>query len=69
MSNKELIKLAELIADNLFTDGTGEKAERLVMRSDTKNRYGGGWSKAGAVNQIFKTLWPVLRPESVGASK
>lgn len=47
--------LAQRIADRLFTDGSGEKANRLVMsRSDGKLL--GGWSKGPAADQIVNVL-------------
>lgn len=43
--------LAERIADRLFTNGIGEKADRLVLELPGK-RDGGGWCKEAVRDQI-----------------
>jgi len=60
MTPEEINRLAEQIVDDLFTDGNGIKAERLVMRSDTDNRYGAGWSVAGATRCVRRSIHGVL---------
>lgn len=51
--------LATLIANDLFTSGSGdtaEHAERLVLRIDTENRNLGGWSERAVKRRIEKML-------------
>lgn len=51
----ELQELAEQIAKYLFTDGSGERAERLVL--ELKNgRKGGGWSEWAVTLAIKERL-------------
>ena len=46
---------AEKIADRLFTNGSGEKAERLVLELSSK-RDGGGWSRSAVIDQINEVI-------------
>jgi len=48
-------KLAQLIANRLFTNGMGEEAHRLVLEL-TGKRDGGGWCKQAVVDQIEDAL-------------
>jgi len=48
-------RLATQIVAALFTNGAGQKAERLVLELPNKT-FGGGWSRAGATDQIAKTI-------------
>lgn len=53
-------RIAELIADRLFTNGAQEHAQRLVLTIDTPYpRNLGGWCEAAAVDQIEKVLTDV----------
>jgi GH18 family chitinase len=47
--------LAAEIAAALFTDGTGKRAKRLIMEIGGW-RDCGGWSEAGAAQQIERVL-------------
>jgi hypothetical protein len=53
-------ELAERIAEALFTDGQGEKADRLQLRFGgppvERERPGGGWGFGPAIDQIEKVL-------------
>lgn len=54
---RELKRLAEQIADDLFTNGIGEKAQRLVLTVDKPKHLDlGGWGKAAMANHIFHIL-------------
>lgn len=47
--------LAEAIANDLFTDGSGREAARLVM--DYRGDKGGtGWCKSAAMDRILDVL-------------
>ena len=47
--------LASRIADTLFTNGSKQKAERLVLELGGK-RDGGGWCKSAAIDAIERIL-------------
>ena len=51
---------AKLIADDLFTTGFGEKADRLVLfqeeKSGDKKRDLGGWCKEAVESRVIKIL-------------
>ena len=51
----EMHKLAEKIADQLFSNGAGQKAERLVLELPGK-RDGGGWCKQAVVDVIVRAM-------------
>ena len=55
MTRKQQRKLAKTIAEELFRNGYGEKANRLAMLDPQGNDLG-GWSKEGVVNQIVDLL-------------
>ncbi len=49
--------LAEQIAEDLFTNGSGQTAQRLVLTVDTPKRLDlGGWSRAGFVDRVTDIL-------------
>ena len=48
-------KIAQEIADDLFTNGFGEKASRLVLEL-ADGRDGGGWGKKPAIDRIKDIL-------------
>lgn len=52
MSNQQL---AAKIADDLFTNGCDEKAERLVLELPN-GRDGGGWCKQAVADRILQAL-------------
>lgn len=50
-----MYKMAQLIADRLFTNGVGKRADRLVLTSkDGKDL--GGWCEQAVVDEIEKAL-------------
>ena len=50
-------QLAERIAERLFTNGSAERAQRLVLTIDQPvSRDLGGWSEQAAVDQIADVL-------------
>lgn len=53
-------KLAEKIARSLFTDGQGERADRLQMMHKThpspSERAGAGWCEAAVADRIAEIL-------------
>jgi len=58
MENKiddKVDSLASLISNDLFTNGSGETAERLVLELPQK-RDGGGWCKKAVYDVIVKHL-------------
>ena len=48
-------ELAEIIATSMFTSGSGQKAQRLVLELES-GISGNGWSFKSAVDQILATL-------------
>jgi hypothetical protein len=48
-------RLAELIADDLFTGGDSKVADRLVM-VDKDNKMGGGWCHGAVVDVIVRAF-------------
>lgn len=58
MDKREVNKVASAIVKRLFTNGSGEKADRLVLTKDGVNndRDLGGWSQQGALSQIINVL-------------
>jgi hypothetical protein len=58
--------LAEKITKDLFTDGTGDKARRLVMEREGENLKGSGWCEGAVRDKIEKylmTLFITFNPE------
>lgn len=58
MDKQEVNKIASAIVKRLFTNGHGQKADRLVLTKDGVNngRNLGGWSQQGALSQIIEVL-------------
>lgn len=53
----KLLSLATRIADRLFTNGSQEHAQRLVLTLDAPVRRDlGGWCESAAVDQIYNVL-------------
>jgi hypothetical protein len=52
----ESFELAQAVAKRLFTNGSGEVADRLVLTVDKPRRDLGGWSRRPAVDQIEEVL-------------
>lgn len=51
------LALAERIADRLFTNGSAEHAQRLVLTVDRPVvRDLGGWSESAAIDHIYEIL-------------
>ena len=53
-------ELAEKIAASLFTNGSGEKAERLVLRKHSETDLG-GWCEAAVRDRIEDLLRPHIK--------
>lgn len=53
---KETRAMAEKIADELFTDGDGKHAKRLVMEIEAKLNGSGWWCKGAVVDRIIALL-------------
>lgn len=56
MDEKTAKKLAKIIAEDLFTDGAGEKAKRLVMEYEGQHLKSGGWSEGPVRGKITQYL-------------
>lgn len=56
-------KLAAKIAADLFTNGFGQHARRLVLELDDRGLNGGGWSELAVTNRIADRLL-AARPSS-----
>jgi hypothetical protein len=48
-------KVADKIVETLFTNGAGQKADRLVLELPG-SKDGGGWCRAAARDRIVKIL-------------
>ena len=55
MSAQKNPKLAQRIADKLFVNGNGQKAERLVLMSPAQKDLG-GWCKQAVIDRIVESL-------------
>lgn len=53
--NKEHHETAKQIADELFVNGIGQEAERLVLELPG-GKDGGGWSKSSVIGRICQVL-------------
>lgn len=56
-------EVARRITLDLFTNGQGDKAERLVML-DADGKDLGGWSPLGMASRIAGILWDIAEDES-----
>lgn len=66
MTSQEL----ECILDRLFTNGAGEKADRLVLTVDGPLRRDlGGWSRAGASAAIVAGLAAAVQGAAAGPER
>jgi hypothetical protein len=54
-------QVAETIADELFVNGFGEQADRLVLLDDA-GRNLGGWSKTAVVDRITACIERETKP-------
>lgn len=54
--------IARAIAVDLFTDGRGEVADRLVL-VDKENKQGAGWCQQAVADRIGSTLCELLKPD------
>jgi hypothetical protein len=52
MSVAKIDALARLIADDLFVNGSGDQADRLVLWVDADERNLGGWAKRAVVDRV-----------------
>ena len=52
---ENLRKLAKQIANDLFTNGSGQEADRLVLELPGK-RDGGGWCKRAVEDRIYDAI-------------
>ena len=55
MTEQEVEQLAEWIVSDLFTNGVGQKAKRLVLELED-GRDGGGWGRGPAKDRIETIL-------------
>lgn len=54
---KEIETLPAAIAEDLFTNGSGVRCDRLVHTHDTNPpRYGGGWCLGAVIDRVRKLL-------------
>ena len=53
--SKKRKTIAKKIADELFTNGSNEKAKRLVLELEN-GKDGGGWCKGAVIDIIKKHL-------------
>ncbi len=67
MRPETLAAVAEAIADNLFTNGFGEVAARLVLESESgpgiRARDLGGWNRAAVLALIRRHLRLAIEAE------
>ena len=60
MSYLDIAKIAEQITDYLFTNGAGQKAQRLVLEMPDR-RNGGGWGREPMLHAILEQLETALK--------
>lgn len=53
---KSAREIAQAIADDLFVNGEGKQADRLVLWVDASERNLGGWAKVAVIDRIVKRL-------------
>lgn len=53
---KDPESIADEIVEDLFTNGIGDKAERLVLWREKPNLNMGGWGRPGARERIIAIL-------------
>ncbi len=69
MKNVEIRQLASAVARDLFTNGAGERAQRLVLTIDGPPRRDlGGWAEGVVTDTIADALVEVLRRFNEGAT-
>ena len=56
MSADDAYALAEIIADDLLTNGQGQEAEQLRLSQKDGSIYLGGWCKNAVIDVIRKQL-------------
>ncbi len=57
MTEKKIRELAAIIAEDLFINGSGQLAQRLVLTVDTPTKRDlGGWSQAAMADRIGDIL-------------
>jgi hypothetical protein len=59
MDARKALEIATAIVDDLFTNGAGEAADRLVMIQELeggRRRDLGGWSKVAVQDRVAKLL-------------
>lgn len=59
-SDKELRRIANVVAAQLFTDGQGGTAKRLVMEYDSELHGRTGWSQQPVADQVERVLRGML---------
>ena len=59
-------KIEEILSE-LFTNGNGEKAERLQLKIGKEEKDGGGWCRGSVHDILVKHLVATPQPETVDA--
>jgi hypothetical protein len=62
---KSAHEIAQVIADDLFTNHEGAQADRLVLWVDADERNLGGWAKRVVIDRIVTALRPAGRMEAM----
>lgn len=66
MDERQMRELAKTIVDDLFINGLGEEAERLVLTIDKPQRRDlGGWGREAAIDRVTKAM-EKIQPASTG---
>jgi hypothetical protein len=61
MTQRLVQEIAETIVDDLFINGQGEEAQRLVLMNRDERPLG-GWSRAAVTERIARTLKEHIEP-------
>lgn len=69
LTKKQIDSLAKKIATNLFTNGAGQKAERLLLWCDTDKSDLGGWGFNSVLFEVATEIHMALRGQSVKGAK
>lgn len=57
MTEQEIQTIARKIADHVFVNGQGEKANRLVLTTDVPTHFDlGGWGKEPFIDRVAAIL-------------
>lgn len=69
MTEAEAAELAREVVRDLFTNGSGRRACRLVQEQEDQPLNGGGWSERAAMQRATTILFEHTKKMKLGAKK